>query len=470
MEFQQALRFDTTSACLAAIARSYVELGKLEIAHEYVTMALGRNKESTDSWELLAEIEVQRGRYDEGLLAYEQILSLKPTRRHIQTLARLYEPRNARRAIELYEQLIESRSDLFLLERLAELYQRLNDDVGLIKTFRRAAEIDPADAQIAINLAFGYVRQGLFADLNELLGRWTDRDPELRGAARVWLAALSALHQDSLVLGMYPEHVADIIDRSFQVHSASWPVMCLSASVAGQMRDTIRVVRHLNAAVVSPEAVAETYLEAFRLCMLHEMADRALRYVTMGRAKFTADLRLLYAEASIHYDRGRDSLAIGIYREIIAMSPLQVDAWSQLGWLYDRRGHLDSSDACYERALQIDPRNSFVCNNYAYSLCLRGNDLERALSLSRTSLETEPENPAYLDTYAWILYHLGRLDQAIEAAKAAIIHGGNATHYEHFGYILEARGETSLATEAWMKSLQLDPKRTHLQAKIDRYR
>ncbi|MBU3700240.1 MAG: tetratricopeptide repeat protein, partial [Candidatus Kapabacteria bacterium] len=129
LEFQQALRFDTTAACLAAIARSYVELGKLELAHEYVTMALARNKESSDSWELLAEIEVQRGRYDEGLLAYEQILSLKPTRRQIQTLARLYEPRNARRAIELYEQLLETKSDLFVLERLSELYQRLNDDV-----------------------------------------------------------------------------------------------------------------------------------------------------------------------------------------------------------------------------------------------------------------------------------------------------------------------------------------------------
>lgn len=470
LEFQQALRFDTTSTCLAAIARSYVELGKLEIAHEYVTMALGRNKESTESWELLAEIEVQRGRYDEGLLAYEQILSLKPTRRHIQTLARLYEPRNARRAIELYEQLIESKSDLFLLERLAELYQRLNDDVGLIKTFRRAAEIDPADAQIAINLAFGYVRQGMFDELKDLLGRWTDRDPELKGSARVWLAALSALHEDTLVTGMYADQTTEFIDASFLVHLSSWPVMCLSAAVASQVRDTSRMIRHLDAAVVAPESIVETYLEAYRLCMLNDMHYQALRYVKNGQRKYSADLRLLYAEASIHYEQGQDQRAIGIYREILEMSPVQVDAWSQLGWLYDRRGHLDSSDACYERALQIDPRNSFVCNNYAYSLCLRGNDLERALSLSRTSLETEPENPAYLDTYAWILYHLGRLDQAMEAAKAAIIHGGNATHYEHFGYILEARGETSLATEAWMKSLELDPKRTHLQAKIDRYR
>jgi tetratricopeptide (TPR) repeat protein len=118
----------------------------------------------------------------------------------------------------------------------------------------------------------------------------------------------------------------------------------------------------------------------------------------------------------------------------------------------------------------IDARNPFVCNNYAYSLCLRGTDLQRALKLSETSLEIEPENPAYLDTYAWILFHLKRYDQAEQAARSAIALGGNATHYEHFGQILEAKGQTDAAVSAWRKALELDTKRTYLQTNIDRYR
>jgi len=470
LEFQQALRFDTTSACLAAISRCYVELGKLQLAHEYVTMALERNKTSTDSWELLAEIEVQRGRYDEGLQAYEKILNLNPSRRHLVTLARLYEPRDARRAIEIYEKLIESRPEMFVLERLMELYQRLSDNAGLLRTFSRAAELEPANPRIATSLAFGYVGQGMVDELGVMLGRWTDKDPEMKGAARVWLAALSAVFEDSLVAGMYPERVMELVDESFRVHSATWSVMCLSGALAGSMNDTNRMVRHLNAAVASPEAIAETHLEAFRLSMLYDLNDRALRYVRQGQRKFPNDLRLLYAEASIHYEQGHDEVAIAIYRSILEMSPFEGDAWSQMGFLYDRNRRTDSSDACYEKALMIDARNPFVCNNYAYSLCLRGTDLQRALKLSETSLEIEPENPAYLDTYAWILFHLKRYDQAEQAARSAVALGGNATHYEHFGQILEAKGQTDAAVSAWRKALELDTKRTYLQTNIDRYR
>jgi Flp pilus assembly protein TadD len=147
-----------------------------------------------------------------------------------------------------------------------------------------------------------------------------------------------------------------------------------------------------------------------------------------------------------------------------------VDAWAQLGWLHDRHGRIDSSDMCYEQALTIDPRNPFVCNNYAYSLCLRDRDLLRALQLSATSLESEPTNPAYLDTYAWILFRLKRYAEAETAARQAIVYGGNATHYEHLGDILEARGDVAGAVEAWQASRERDPGRQHLMFKIDRYK
>jgi Flp pilus assembly protein TadD len=175
-------------------------------------------------------------------------------------------------------------------------------------------------------------------------------------------------------------------------------------------------------------------------------------------------------EASIHVDRGNDSMAMTRYREVTRTAPLLIDAWAQLGWLFDRHGRSDSSDVCYERALQIDPRNPFVCNNYAYSLALRRTDIQRALQLSATSLESEPNNASYLDTYAWILYHLARYDEAEKAARHAIEVGGNATHHEHYGMIQEARGDITAAIAAWQRALELDPARVQLKAKIDRYK
>jgi tetratricopeptide (TPR) repeat protein len=470
LEFQQSLRFDTTSTCLSAIARCYAQLRKLDLAHEYVSLALNRNAASRDAWELLAEIEVQRGHYDDGLAAYEEILKLQPTDRHIATLARLYEPRDAKRAIALYEQLIERKLEIGILGRLSELYGRLQDQAGMIRTLTRAVRIQPGNAQLSAELVELYVQQGMFDELHDALRRWNDSDPDMQGAARVWAVALSAMLEDSLVSGMYPDRVSDVLDSAFSMHSSSWPVMLISAALAGRQTDTIRSIRYMNAAIATPFAVVETYLEVVRLSLLQRMPSRAMTYVERGRAVFPLDVRLLFAKASIHVELGADSLALLTYEEIVRQSPLMVDAWAQLGWLHDRHGRVDSSDMCYEQALTIDPRNPFVCNNYAYSLCLRDRDLLRALQLSATSLESEPTNPAYLDTYAWILFRLKRYAEAETAARQAIVYGGNATHYEHLGDILEARGDVAGAVEAWQASRERDPGRQHLMFKIDRYK
>lgn len=470
LEFQQSLRYDSSATCLAAIARCYARLGKLDLAYEFVVRSLDRNRQSRDAWELLAEIEVQRGRYDEGLQAFEEILKLKPTRRQTMTLARLYEPRNARRAIALYQELNESEPDLQILARLADLYERLNDDAGLLRTLSQAVELEPTNPQFAAQLAERYVSQGMFNELLVLLSSWQNRDPDMQVAGRVWAVALSAMLEDTLVSGMYPEKVATVLDATIETHSSSWPLMAIGAALAGRLSDTTRSVQMMNLAIASPMAVAETFLEVARLALVQDMLDRALSYARRGREKFPTDMRMLLMEASIHVERGSDSMAMTTYREVTLTAPLLIDAWAQLGWLHDRHGSSDSSDACYERALQIDPRNPFVCNNYAYSLALRRRDVQRALQLSATSLESEPNNAAYLDTYAWILYHLARYDEAEKAARHAIEVGGNATHYEHYGLIQEARGDITAAVTAWQRALELDPARLHLKAKIDRYK
>jgi tetratricopeptide (TPR) repeat protein len=66
----------------------------------------------------------------------------------------------------------------------------------------------------------------------------------------------------------------------------------------------------------------------------------------------------------------------------------------------------------YEALLPYDHRNMLVLNNLAWALCMSGGDLERAEQLSQITIMTEPNNPIYLDTYAWIAYKLGDCETA----------------------------------------------------------
>jgi Tfp pilus assembly protein PilF len=51
-------------------------------------------------------------------------------------------------------------------------------------------------------------------------------------------------------------------------------------------------------------------------------------------------------------------------------------------------------------------------NNYAYFLSESGEQLAKAEQMSYRTVKAEPKNATYLDTYAWILYMLGRYSEA----------------------------------------------------------
>ena len=64
--------------------------------------------------------------------------------------------------------------------------------------------------------------------------------------------------------------------------------------------------------------------------------------------------------------------------------------------------------ATYERAIELDPYNMVVLNNYAYHLATHGGDLQKAEAMSAITIRKDPDNPVFLDTYGWILHLQGQ--------------------------------------------------------------
>jgi tetratricopeptide (TPR) repeat protein len=115
---------------------------------------------------------------------------------------------------------------------------------------------------------------------------------------------------------------------------------------------------------------------------------------------------------------------------------------------YQELGDKKSAYATYEEALKVDPDRTSVLNNYAYYLSLEHRKLRKALKMSRRTVELEPDNATYLDTYGWILYLLHRPKDAKPYFKHAMLYGGkdSAVVLEHYSIVLDALGETDLAT------------------------
>ena len=115
---------------------------------------------------------------------------------------------------------------------------------------------------------------------------------------------------------------------------------------------------------------------------------------------------------------------------------------------YQELGDKKLAYATYEETLTVDPDRTSVLNNYAYYLSLERKQLRKALKMSRRTVELEPDNATYLDTYGWILYLLHRPKDAKPYFKHAMLYGGkdSAVVLEHYSIVLDALGETDLAT------------------------
>jgi tetratricopeptide (TPR) repeat protein len=143
--------------------------------------------------------------------------------------------------------------------------------------------------------------------------------------------------------------------------------------------------------------------------------------------------------------------------------------YANLGDAYYRDKQMGKSDSAYEKALEINPKDTYVLNNYSYYLSLRNVDLDKAETMSRQANELEPENGNSQDTYAWILYAQKKYLDAKLWIEKAIVNGGdkNPVILEHYGDILFKLNEKNKALEYWIKAKDAGKGSDFLEKKIN---
>ncbi|RPD39047.1 tetratricopeptide repeat protein [Chitinophaga barathri] len=157
------------------------------------------------------------------------------------------------------------------------------------------------------------------------------------------------------------------------------------------------------------------------------------------------------------------ALAIGGEKRFVG------DVYALLGDTYHASGMHARSDSCYDMVLSLRPKDHMVMNNYSYYLSMRGDKLDKAEQLSRRSLELKPESPTYMDTYAWILFRLGRYKEAkvwIEKALQNPEAQQDPDVLEHYGDILFNLNEKEKAVQYWQLAKEKGANSNGLARKI----
>lgn len=172
-----------------------------------------------------------------------------------------------------------------------------------------------------------------------------------------------------------------------------------------------------------------------------------------------------YKNALVSYQKGLPLITT-------EQAALKSDFYAQIADIYYKLEQKDSAFVNYERSLAVNPQNNMVMNNYAYYLSLEKTQLKKAERMSAKTVELEPKNSTYLDTYAWILYQEANYSLAKFYIERAV---DNLTKEEEPGIILEHYGDIlwmsgseneSKAIETWTKSYDAGNKTEELKQKI----
>ena len=155
---------------------------------------------------------------------------------------------------------------------------------------------------------------------------------------------------------------------------------------------------------------------------------------------------------------GDDRAALRCYHKAARLSsdPLDKSVFAGLAAdTYHEQGKLQRAFRFYNRALKLNPDNAGVLNNFAYYLAIEGRDLERALEMSERANRLVGNSSTFLDTQGWILYKLGRLDEAKTIMQRAVSFDmDSAETLFHYAEILYALGDSFMARVYWQRALE----------------
>ena len=147
------------------------------------------------------------------------------------------------------------------------------------------------------------------------------------------------------------------------------------------------------------------------------------------------------------------------------------DLYGMMGDALHQLGKEQEAFAAFDSSLVWNENNYMVLNNYAYFLCLKGADLDRAAKMSLKAVNGDPNSANSIDTYAWVLFRQGRYDEARQFIDLALqvdtdTTGDNSTLLDHAGDIYFKCGLTDEAVDWWQRALKKKSGDALLERKI----
>lgn len=401
-----------------------------ELIMSLMEQLVATRQDSPDALYAFAHVAARLGDLDRSVELLEQVLALAPQNDDaaMSYISILQRQDRTSDALAWLEKALEGRKDDDFNLRMA--YARLLTDAKRYDEARRQFEIlavqAPNNLDVLYALALLYLQASRLDEAEAYFQRLASRSD--RGDnARYYLGRIAEERKDYAKAGVWYQGV-----QEGENYFDSQVRLGLIIAKQGRVEDARAHIRGIRTAGAEQQAV------------------------------------LVQAEAELLTEEKRYDEAMRVYDAALAGDD-NADLLYARAMLAEKMDRLDLLEGDLRKILEQQPDHPQALNALGYTLADRTDRHQEAYELIKRALELSPGDFYILDSMGWVLYRLGRMDEAIKYLQEAIALRPDPEIAAHLGEVLWVTGNKDAAREVWDTALKATPDDTSLLDVIRRF-
>ena len=398
------------------IGDMYMGMKMDSLALVHLTKATTLEPGNTEYLEHLAQAYLYRNDIDSGVAAYERLSEMVPDNtEYLGILIQIYDQ------LHDYEKMLEVLGRLEVQEGQSEritlakmqAHSLLGDTEGAYKEIKQLADGHPYETAYRVLMGNWLLNNGRKKEALKTFEDALKDDPDNAQAQLSLMDYYRTMNEnarvDSLLEGLLVNPNTDSGTRTILLGEWVKNHADVPSETTKELLNKVLEVAPENISarlqliqILWSDSIDENVVKECRKAVEY-IPGEVMLYYYLGVAEFV----------NKHYEDAISSLKSGVEnKRDDTPKSLMGELYVMLGDSYHKIGKMEEAYAAYDSCLVYTPDMIMCLNNYAYFLSLEKRDLKKAEEMSYKTITAEPNNPIYLDTYAWILYQEGNYADA----------------------------------------------------------
>ncbi|MFZ2312383.1 MAG: tetratricopeptide repeat protein, partial [Methylobacter sp.] len=204
--------------------------------------------------------------------------------------------------------------------------------------------------------------------------------------------------------------------------------------------------------------VFESAISAISMLIKDKEFDEAGLRLNLMLDRFPKQkLRIILMQAGLFSQQEQYEKAFNLLTNALAEYPDQKDLLYTRALMAERVNKLDVLEADLKKILAKYPDDAEALNALGYSLLDDANRYAEAEKYLQHALKLQPDEAVIMDSFGWLQFKLGRLEQALEYLERAYAKQQEAEIAAHLSEVLWALGRKEEARKLFSKAIKNSP-------------